>query len=93
MKILISHFGRYKKDGWGRTFSLGEGLAALGHDVTLLCSSNEKKKLYDRLPINGVKVIVFYDFIPQKLLSSGYGCISFICRMLFSIFHKFEIVH
>ena len=36
MKVLYSHHGMKGKNGWGRTFYMAQGLADLGHDVTLL---------------------------------------------------------
>ncbi len=93
MKIMFSHMGLYKKNGWGRTFELAKGLVTLGNNVTILCSSTGKNKIYEQFYEYGVKIIVFYDFIPRGVLGSGYGILSLISRFFYAMSHKFDIVH
>lgn len=90
MKILVTTFGYYKKGGWGRIFSEAKGLADLGHQVTLLCSLpglGIKKRFYE----DGVKIIAFHDIIPGGLLGGGYGLLSLLSKLFYSLFHSFDI--
>lgn len=90
MKILITTFGIYKKSGWGRIFSEAKGLASLGHQVTLLCSIRGLgiKKSFTE---DGVKIVAFYDFIPESLLGAGYGLFSLTLKLVYSLFHSYDI--
>jgi len=93
MKILFSHFGIYKRDGWGRTFALAKALCNAGHSVTILTSS-EKKGLFFNKYIDGkVCIIVFKDIVPQKILSKGFGIFSLINKVLFSLLSNNDVVH
>lgn len=93
MKILMSHNGMYKRNGWGRTFELGRGLVRLNNEVIIICSGRGKLKLYESFVEEGVKVYVLYDIVPLGVLGSGYGFISLLCRIMYVLFHKFDIVH
>ena len=93
MKILISHYGIFKKGGWGRTFSLAKGLVDLGNDVTLLTTWPKKSLLIKRQNIDGVKVIIFPDIIPNMFTSKGFGLTSLLLKIIYVTFNKFEIVH
>ena len=91
MKILYSHFGIYKKGGWGRTFSLADGLADLGHDVTLITVNSKNTLRIRRTNINNVKVIVFPDIFPEFLVSKGFGGLSLILKIFYSLFNRFDL--
>lgn len=93
MKILVSHFGVFKKGGWGRTFSLANALVELGNNVTVLTTSPTISFRIIKKNINGVNVIVFPDFAPSLMTSKGFGVLSLFLRILFVIFHKYEILH
>jgi len=91
MKILYSHFGIYKKGGWGRTFSLADGLADLGHDVTVITVDSKKSLRIRNININNVKVIVFPDIFPEFLVSKGFGGLSLILKLFYSLFNRFDL--
>ena len=59
MKVLYSHHGMKGKNGWGRTFYMAQGLADLGHDVTLL-TINPKCSFFkiNTIIYQGVKIKV-----------------------------------
>ena len=90
MKILVTTFGIYKEGGWGRIFSEAKGLAQLGHQVTLLCSIRGfgiRKSFFE----DGVDIIAFYDIIPHNFLGGGYGFVSLINKILYSISRSYDI--
>lgn len=91
MKILYSHFGIFKKGGWGRTFSLADGLADLGNDVTLITVSSKNTLRIKKISINNVKVVIFPDIFPEYLVSKGFGGLSLILKILYSLFNRFDL--
>ncbi len=91
MKILVSHFSLYKKNGWGRTFEEAKGLARLGHDVTLLCSARGFGRICNSQEVEGVKVLAFYDIIPERFLLFGHGFFSLFNKLIYSVFTHFDI--
>ena len=92
MKVLYSHHGMKGKNGWGRTFYMAQGLADLGHDVTLL-TINPKCSFFkiNTIIYQGVKIKVLPDFFPAKMKSSGFAIWSTLFGLIYSMFHKFEI--
>ena len=64
MKVLYSHHGMKGKNGWGRTFYMAQGLADLGHDVTLL-TINPKCSFFkiNTIIYQGVKIKVLQNEI------------------------------
>ena len=92
MKVLNSHHGMKGKNGWGRTFYMAQGLADLGHDVTLL-TINPKCSFFkiNTIIYQGVKIKVLPDFFPAKMKSSGFAIWSTLFGLIYSMFHKFEI--
>lgn len=90
MKILVTTFGIYKKGGWGRIFSEAKGLSTLGHQVTLLCSI-PGLGLWKSFIEDGVKIVAFHDIIPTHLLGAGYGLFSLINKLIYSLFHSYDI--
>jgi len=93
LKIAIFHFGVYKKGGWGRTFSLAKGLALNGCDVTIITSDIKKGLIPIKDYKEGVNIVKVKDIVPFKILSKGFGFLSFISKLLYAIFHEFNIVH
>lgn len=94
MKILFCHFGIKDKSGFGRTFMLAKGIAALGHDLTFLTNQNEGFKFPYRVEIRDkVKIISFPDFLPKKILGLGFGGLSILLKLLYVTNKKFDIVH
>ncbi|GAB1405072.1 hypothetical protein MASR1M74_22510 [Lentimicrobium sp.] len=92
MKILYSHFGIFKKGGWGRTFSLADGLADLGNDVTLITVSAKKTLRIRKININNVKVVIFPDIFPEFLVSKGFGGLSLILKLLYSLCNRYDLL-
>ena len=93
MNILVSHFGIFKKGGWGRTFSLAESLVVLGNNVTVLTTNPGFSLVIQKKKINGVIVYIFPDIVPSLLTSKGFGVLSLLLRLLYVIFNRFEILH
>lgn len=91
MKILMSHFSFYRKNGWGRIFEEAKGLALLGHDVTVFCGHLKKGFGYEQKVEENVKIVCFKDVIATKRLYGGYGFISLINKCIYSFFHRFDI--
>lgn len=93
MRILYSHHGRQGKDGWGRTFYMAQGMARLGHSVTLMtinpkCSFFKiNTKLY-----NNLKIKQFPDFASNKIKASGFAIWSTIIEIFYAVFHKYDLV-
>lgn len=94
LKILFSHFGLYRKGGWGRTYSLAKGLSELGCFVTIITTS-ANISLFPQKVIVGTNliIIIFPDIIPKKITSKGYGFLSIIYKLIFTSIRKFDIVH
>ena len=91
MKVLVSHFGLYKKNGWGRTFEEAKGLARLGHDVTLLCSITGLGLIPRKLKNDGIKIVAFRDIIPVRFLASGYGVLSLLFKLIYTTLHHYDV--
>lgn len=71
---------------------MAQGLADLGHDVTLL-TINPKCSFFkiNTIIYQGVKIKVLPDFFPAKMKSSGFAIWSTLFGLIYSMFHKFEI--
>jgi len=93
MKILFCHFGVYKKDGWGRTFSLAKGLAKQGDKVVLLTTNGNFSLITQSIIIDKVKIIIFPEIVPKKFSSKGFGILSLVLKLGYAFFTKFDIVH
>ena len=91
MKILVTTFGLYKGSGWGRIFAEAKGLSELGHEVTMLCSSTEIKRIYKSFYEEGVRITCFSDIIPKRYLSTGYGFLSLLFKLVYCVFHAYDI--
>lgn len=93
MKILLTHFSYYRKNGWGRIFEEAKGLAALGHTVTLLCGDETLGCFYKTHIEQSVKIVSFSDIFPHKYGNTGYGFISILFKCIFVLIHKYDICH
>ena len=93
MKLLYSHYGLYRKNGWGRTYEFAQAMVELGHDVTIMCSSSGLTPFFTYFKENGVKVVEFGDILPVKMMASGYGFLSLINRVLYCLCHRYDICH
>jgi len=94
MKILVSHFGIKKKNGWGRTYMLARALSLLGNNVTLITTHHS----YNLFGINqnqdGSLLIISFPFIFGKsFVSKGFGLYSLILKLIYITFNKFDVVH
>lgn len=93
MKILYCHVGVEGKNGWGRSFYLAAGLAELNHEVFLITTSNKKGFFPRKIKLlKGVKILSFPDILPNKLVSTGFGFVSLLYKILFSLCNKFDLV-
>lgn len=92
MKILYSHHGMRGKNGWGRAFYMAQGLADLGHEVTLF-TINPKISFFKTniFVYRGIKIVEFPDFYPSKIKSSGFAIWSTLFGLIYSTFNKFDL--
>jgi glycosyltransferase involved in cell wall biosynthesis len=82
----------YKKAGWGRIFPLAVGLAKLGNDVTII-TTNENYSIFRKvLYEDNVRIIVFPEIIPSRVSRLGFGFLSLIRKLIFVLFHNFDVV-
>jgi len=94
LRILFSHYGIKKGDGWGRSFFLARGLAELGHSVTFLTSQyGEFKFPFRKEIIDKVLVISFPDIVPKSFRKGGIGILNIILKIFYVLFKKYDIVH
>lgn len=92
MRVLYSHHGMRGKDGWGRTFYMAQGLADLGHEVTLLTINPQVSFFKTKIFVyKGVKIVELPDFFPAKVKSSGFAIWSTLFGFLYSLFHVFDL--
>lgn len=96
MKILFSGIGLLDTPNAAflRTFYFARELANKGHEVTLLTTQKSgyifpyQKKFRDKLMIIAVP-----SLSPLKMRKFGYGIISIIIRVVYMLFHRYDIVH
>ncbi|SMD44626.1 Glycosyltransferase involved in cell wall bisynthesis [Aquiflexum balticum DSM 16537] len=93
LKILYVHRGVEGKDGWGRSFFLASGMSKLGHSVTFMTTSFQRRFLkFEKKTIDGVLIYVFPDLLPLKLKASGFGIFSLFFKTVFVGFNKFDLI-
>lgn len=92
MNILVSHYGIFEKDGWGRTFLQARALAKAGHRVVLITCSSKRSILINKICIDNVTIISFPDFLPKSITSKGFGIISVILKIIYVTFKKFDLL-
>ncbi|MDR1385717.1 MAG: glycosyltransferase [Planctomycetaceae bacterium] len=92
MNILYLHLGITGR--WARTFYMARGLARAGHNVTLLTAMNKPHglKLWHTSIIDNVRIVEFYEPLPKKFLSKGFGFISVIMKCVYALYHQYELV-
>lgn len=92
MRIIYTHYGVNGKGGWGRTFWMAKGLAALGHQVTLLTLNPSISFFRIRTGfVDGVKIMKFPDFFPSKLKRAGYTIWGTLFKMIYCAFHRADL--
>ncbi len=94
LKILFLHTGIKDGEDFGRNFMLARELAFLGNSVTLLTSQYGIFKFpYHKEKRDGVIIISFPDIVPRHFRKAGLGVLNIILRAIYSLSHKFDIVH
>lgn len=93
MRLLLTHFSYYRKNGWGRIFEEAKGLATLGHDVTLLCGNETIGCFYKSHIEQSVKIVSFSDIFPKKYGNTGYGLLSVLLKCIYVLTHRYDICH
>lgn len=76
-----------------RAMGMAQGLAALGHEVTLLTASRRVTLLPRVRTVRGVTVIECPDVIPSRWRHGGFGVWDTLSRLRLISTHKFDIVH
>ena len=76
-----------------RSLSLAEGLAKLGHEVTLWTSA-KKTSLFPKISFeNGVKIVESVGLFPYRFRKGGYDPFDIIFRTLVILFSDCSIIH
>ena len=95
-KVLIVSTFDFEGPRWGRNFPLARAFERNGYDVTMLVTERRKSlKLYTVKECEGVKVICFNAILPFSIrkLPTGLFTLSFWMRLIYAMFHKFDIVY
>lgn len=95
-KVLIVTTFDFEGTRWGRNFPLARAFERNGYDVTMLVTEKRRSlKLYTVKECEGVKVICINAILPEKFrkLPIGLITLSFIMRVIYAMFHKFDIVY
>lgn len=95
-KVLIVTTFDFEGTRWGRNFPLARAFERNGYDVTMLVTEKRKSlKLYTVKECEGVKVICFNAILPFYIrkLPAGLFTLSFWMRLIYAMFHKFDIVY
>ena len=95
-KILIVSTFDFEGPRWGRNFPLARAFERNGYDVTMLVTERRKSlKLYTVKECEGVKVICFNAILPFTIRKQPIGLftLSFWMRLIYAMFHKFDIVY
>lgn len=95
-KVLIVTTFDFEGTRWGRNFPLARAFERNGYDVTMLVTEKRKSlKLYTVKECEGVKVICFNAILPFYIrkLPIGIFTLSFVMRVIYAMFHKFDIVY
>ncbi len=93
--ILFVSAINYEGNRWGRTFPLAKAFSANGFNTTLLVSKNLGIRLFSKEYRNNVTIICFNSFFPllRKLPFIGIFTISFIFRLIYIFFKKYDYVY
>lgn len=76
-----------------RSFSLAKGLATMGHQLTLLASSNQVRLFPKKELLEGVLVIQMPDLLPQRWRHGGLSIIDLVGRLSHITHTRHDIVH
>lgn len=95
-KVLITTTYDFEGTRWGRNFPLARAFERNGYNVTMLVTERRKSlKLYTVKECEGVKVICFNAILSARTrqLPIALFTLSFWMRLIYAIFHKFDIVY
>ena len=95
-KVLIVTTFDFEGTRWGRNFPLARAFERNGYDVTMLVTEKRRSlKLYTVKECEGVKVVCFNAILPFYIrkLPIGLFTLSFVMRVIYAMFHKFDIVY
>lgn len=76
-----------------RSFSLARGLAALGHQVTLLASRSSAGFSMRRSTADGVTIIEMPDVLPEKIRHGGLSPLDTLARILWVSRTGYDVIH
>ena len=95
-KLLIVTTFDYEGTRWGRNFPLARAFVRNGFDVTMLVTERRRSlRPYVVRECEGVKVVCFNAILPFRIrkLPVGIFTTSFIVRIIYALFHKFDYVY
>ena len=95
-KLMIVTTFDYEGTRWGRNFPLARAFVRNGFDVTMLVTERRRSlKPYVVRDCEGVKVVCFNAILPFRIrkLPIGIFTTSFIVRIIYALFHKFDYVY
>ena len=95
-KLLIVTTFDYEGTRWGRNFPLARAFVRNGFEVTMLVTERRwSLRPYVVRESEGVKVVCFNAILPFRIrkLPIGIFTTSFVVRMLYALFHKFDYVY
>ena len=97
MKIIFSHYGTLDggdASGFTRSFLLATELAKLNNQVIFLTTQAKGLRLpYKKEIRDGVKIYAFPDFSPVSMRKGGFALVSALCKCVFVLFKRADIVH
>ena len=95
-KLLLVTTFDYEGTRWGRNYPLARAFVRNGFDVTMLVTEKRRSiKPYIVRDCEGVKVVCINAILPFRIrkLPVGLFTISFLIRMIYVLFHKFDYVY
>jgi glycosyltransferase involved in cell wall biosynthesis len=94
MKVIFSTYETKEIGGsYLRSFSLAQGLADLGHEVTLWTSAKTITLLPTISEEKGMKIIESIGLFPYRFRKGGYDPFDVIFRTTIILFSKCKIIH
>jgi glycosyltransferase involved in cell wall biosynthesis len=94
MKILFSHYGYKDGGGFSRSYQLAKEMVKLGHEVTFITCQYKKFKFpYHKESRDDLELISFPEIVPINMIRTGFGLLSILLKIIYVIFHKYDIVH
>jgi len=92
LRILMLVYNQAGKGTYWRALALGEGLSALGHQVTLVATSPSRKVGFDIRSANDVTVVEAPDLLPGSL-RSGWDPWGATARIVWLRERSFDLIH